>query len=104
VTEVTSSMIHARDLIELIADLYMYLNIDKRETVDGDDDRHESRRRELIENCKHIQRLLETEFHPHDDDTTDSASYLDMNGANKSQIKCTISDQHEHGVYCERNY
>jgi hypothetical protein len=72
----------------------------QHEPDNDNDERQESKRKELIENCKHIQSLLDSEFHPHDDDDdiVDSASYLDMNGANKNQIKCTISDENQIGM------
>jgi hypothetical protein len=95
-------MIHV--LIKLIdADIYMYLNnnnIDRTQlqsSNDEDDDdevrlKHELKRKELIENCKHIRSIFETQFHPRIDDVVDAISYLDMNGANNSRIKCLISD------------
>lgn len=52
------------------------------------------KRRQLIENCKHIRSIFEVEFHPHDD--VDS-SYLDMNGVNRNQ-RDAIADGHENGL------
>lgn len=59
----------------------MYLN--NNATQSDDEIEHQKfneKRRELIENCKHIRSVFETEFHPHEVDV-DSSSYLDMNGA-----------------------
>lgn len=102
-------MTNSSNLIKLIdADIYMYLNnnITIKSHSNSDDEeqqeedvrqRHETKRRELIENCKHIRSLFENEFfHPHDVDST--ISYLDMNGA-KNRIKSSISDENEIGMY-----
>lgn len=103
-------MTNSSNLIKLIdADIYMYLNNNiaiKSQSTDSDDkkeederncQRHEERRKELIENCKHIRSIFENEFHPHDVDS--ATSYLAMNGAIKSRIKSTISDENEIGMY-----
>ncbi|KAG5677963.1 hypothetical protein PVAND_007675 [Polypedilum vanderplanki] len=75
---------------EFLEDIHIYLN--KYNNTEHDEE--EKKKNELIENCKHIQRILEFEFHPHDDDDiVDSASYLDMNGA--ATKKSTISDENE---------
>lgn len=80
----------------------MYLNNNIVTQSEGDDhkeferQRLEAKRRELIENCKHIRSIFETQFHhPHDD--TDSSSYLDMNGANRQLIKHVASDACQNG-------
>ncbi|XP_070499560.1 uncharacterized protein blow [Chironomus tepperi] len=92
---------------EFLEDIYMYLNNnitiksyssdDEQQQQQEEEDerqRHETKRRELIENCKHIRSLFENEFfHPHDVDST--ISYLDMNGAAKNRIKSSISDENE---------
>lgn len=59
----------------------MYLNnISTTQSTDEFEcQKSNEKRRELIENCKHIRSIFEAEFHPHDD-VVDS-SYLDMNGA-----------------------
>jgi hypothetical protein len=59
----------------------MYLNnISATQSADEFEcQKSNEKRRELIENCKHIRSIFEAEFHPHDD-VVDS-SYLDMNGA-----------------------
>lgn len=87
----------------------MYLNntttIPKSHSSTADSDwkeedecqRHDEKRRELIENCKHIRSIFENEFHPHDVDST--ISYLDMNGAANSRIKNCISDVNEIGMF-----
>lgn len=89
----------------------MYLNNNIVTQSEGDDhkeferQRLEAKRRELIENCKHIRSIFETQFHPHDDGTADndSSSYLDMNGAkNRQLIKHTTSDVCQNGkVSCK---
>lgn len=67
--------------------MYLNTNIDIQSDCDDHKEferqRLESKRRELIENCKHIRSIFETQFHPHDDN--DSSSYLDMNGANNNK-------------------
>lgn len=102
-------MTNSSNLIKLIdADIYMYLNnnitIKSYSTDDSDKEekeeerqRHEMKRKELIENCKHIRSIFENEFHPHDVDST--TSYLAMNGATKNRIKSSISDENEIGMY-----
>ena len=56
----------------------MYLNNNMTQS-EGDD--HKERLEALIESCRHIRSILETQFHPHDADN-ESSSYLDMNGSN----------------------
>ena len=100
-------MTNSSNLIKLIdADIYMYLNNNITTKSHSSDDeqqqeesqRHETKRKELIENCKHIRSIFENEFfHPHDVDSI--ISYLDMNGAAKSRIKSSISDENEIGMY-----
>lgn len=84
----------------MIADIYIYLNNTHSNDDEGDDhkeferQKQESKRRELIENCKHIRSIFEAEFHPHDE--TESSSYLDMNGVtnkNRQAIKHVASDE-----------
>lgn len=71
----------------MIADIYMYLN-----NTSDDQQKRESKRSELIENCRKIRSMLETEFHPHEDN--ESSSYLDMNGVKSCQsIKHVASDK-----------
>lgn len=73
----------------------MYLN-NNAAPSDDEIERQKSseKRRELIENCKHIRSMFEMEFHPHDD--VDS-SYLDMNGAgmNRNQHSAAVDDNVE---------
>jgi len=104
-------MTNSSNLIKLIdADIYMYLNnnittkshsLDDEQQKQQEEDvrqRHETKRKELIENCKHIRSIFENDFfHPHDVDST--ISYLDMNGATKNRIKSSISDENEIGMY-----
>ena len=45
------------------------------------------KRRQLIENCKHIRSIFEVEFHPHDES---SSSYLAMNGAHMNRKQHSI--------------
>lgn len=69
----------------------MYLN--NNTTLSNDEierQRLNEKRRELIENCKHIRSIFEAEFHPHDD--VDSSSYLDMNGAGMNRNQCAKPD------------
>jgi hypothetical protein len=76
----------------------MYLNNNIAHSAEQEEQlhqRHEAKRKELIESCKQIRTIFETEFHPHDD--TDSSSYLDMNGTNKNRIKCSASDENKIG-------
>jgi PH domain len=63
----------------------MFLNNMTQSTDDIGLQKLDVKRRELIENCKHIRSIFEAEFHPHDD--VDSSSYLDMNraGMNRNQ-------------------
>lgn len=89
--------------------MYLNNNILTQSDDDIDDDqqqkdfnrqRLEAKRRELIENCKHIRSIFENDFHPHDDN--DSSSYLDMNGAsnkNRQAIKHVASDEHTIGMF-----
>jgi hypothetical protein len=48
------------------------------------------KRRELIDNCKHIRSVLEAELHPHDDVDVD-VSYLDMNGSRNAETMRGLS-------------
>lgn len=58
----------------------MYLNNNASQSNDEiEHQKFTEKRRELIENCKHIRSVFEAEFHPHDD--VEASSYLDMNGA-----------------------
>lgn len=80
----------------------MYLNNTHSDDCESDDQkeferqRHETKRRELIENCKHIRSMLDVEyFHPHEE--TESSSYLDMNGVGRQTIKQVTSDESKIG-------
>jgi hypothetical protein len=79
----------------------MYLNNNATTQSPDDIERQKSneKRRELIENCKHIRSIFEAEFHPHDD-VVDS-SYLDMNGAgmnrNQRPSSAVCDDGEEEG-------
>lgn len=77
----------------------MYLNNDSddhKELQNG-----ETKRKELITNCKLIRRILENEFkylHPHDDvDSNNDSSYLEMNGVkNRHVTSCDdIKNSHQ---------
>ena len=58
----------------------MYLNNNGTQSDDEiEHHKYNEKRKELIENCKHIRSVFEADFHPHDD--VDLSSYLDMNGA-----------------------
>lgn len=58
--------------------------------------KHSEKRRELIENCKHIRSIFEAEFHPHDD--VETSSYLDMNGSGMNRNQRTPAiDENENG-------
>lgn len=69
----------------------MYLNNNATAQTPDEIEHQKSneKRRDLIENCKHIRSIFEAEFHPHDE-VVDS-SYLDMNGAgmNRNQRPCS---------------
>lgn len=75
--------------------MYLNNNITTLTQSEGDDhkeferQRLEAKRRELIESCKHIRSIFETQFHPHDADN-ESSSYLDMNGANNNKTRQLI--------------
>lgn len=83
----------------------MFLNNTHSDDAKGDDhkeferQKQETKRRELIENCKHIRRIFDTEyFHPHEE--TESSSYLDMNGVsnkNRQAIKQVAADDDKIG-------
>lgn len=76
----------------------MYLNNNTTQSEDEiERQKVNTKRRELIENCKHIRSIFEAEFHPHDD--VDSSSYLDMNGAgmNRNQ-RSPLVDGNENGL------
>ncbi|CRL06761.1 CLUMA_CG019631, isoform A, partial [Clunio marinus] len=80
---------------EFLEDIYMYLNNNNSTTQSHDEIEHQKlneKRKELIDNCKHIRSIFEAEFHPHDD--VDSSSYLDMNGAgmNRNRHRQMIVD------------
>lgn len=75
----------------------MYLNNTHNDDCESDDhkeferQRHELKRKELIENCKHIRSIFDSEyFHPHEE--TKSSSYLDMNGVGCQKIKQVTSN------------
>lgn len=75
----------------------MYLNNNATQS-DDEIERQKSgeKRRELIENCKHVRSIFEVEFHPHDD--VDS-SYLDMNGAGMNRNRrTTVVDGNDNGL------
>lgn len=76
----------------------MYLN--NNVTQSHDEIEHQKlseKRRELIENCKHIRSIFEAEFHPHDD--VESSSYLDMNGAGMNRNHgLSLAEEHENGL------
>lgn len=64
---------------------------DQKEIIDFERQRLETKRRELVEKCKHIRSIFESsqfKFHPHEEavadnnNDNDSSSYLEMNGAN----------------------
>lgn len=76
----------------------MYLNNNATQSDDEiERQKLSEKRRELIENCKHIRSIFEAEFHPHDD--VDSSSYLDMNGAGMNRIRSsTIVDGNDNGL------
>lgn len=58
---------------------------------------HQRLKEELIENCKHIRRIFEADFHPHDD--VESSSYLDMNGAGMNRNHGLLHyKKHENGL------
>jgi hypothetical protein len=63
----------------------MYLNNMTQSADDIGLQKLNEKRRELIENCKHIRSIFEAEFHPHDDV---SSSYLDMNRAGMNRNQC----------------
>jgi hypothetical protein len=76
----------------------MYLNNTHSDDGECDDQkeferqRHETKRRELIENCKHIRSIFDAEyFHPHEE--TESSSYLEMNGVGRPAIIQVTSDK-----------
>lgn len=77
----------------------MYLNNNATQSDDEIERQKLSvKRRELIENCKHIRSIFEAEFHPHDD--VDSSSYLDMNGAGMNRNRrSAIVDGNDNGLY-----
>lgn len=80
----------------------MYLNNNATTQSPDEIERQKSngKRRELIENCKHIRSIFEAEFHPHDD-VVDS-SYLDMNraGMNRNQrpSSAVVDGENENGL------
>lgn len=77
----------------------MYLNNTPQSDDEIERQKLNEKRRELIENCKHIRSIFELEFHPHDD--VDSSSYLDMNGAGMNRNQCsTRVDANENGACC----
>lgn len=75
----------------------MYLNNNATQSDDEIERQKSSeKRRELIENCKHVRSIFEVEFHPHDD--VDS-SYLDMNGAGMNRNRrTTVVDGNGNGL------
>lgn len=76
----------------------MYLNNNATQSDDEIEHQKSSeKRRELIENCKHIRSIFEAAFHPHDE--AESSSYLDMNGAgmNRNQRTARV-DANENGL------
>jgi hypothetical protein len=75
----------------------MYLNNMTQSNGDIESQKLNEKRRELIENCKHIRSIFEAEFHPHDD--VDSSSYLDMNRAGMNRNQCaTLDGRSENGL------
>jgi hypothetical protein len=88
----------------------MYLNNNNNASTQSPDDierqKSNEKRRELIENCKHIRSIFEAEFHPHDDNV--DSSYLDMNGAgmNRNQRSSSAVDddgEDENGLLLNEN-
>lgn len=76
----------------------MYLNNNVTQSPEMEHQKLAEKRKELIENCKHIRSVFETEFHPHDDDNVESSSYLDMNGARMNRNHgLSPAEEHENG-------
>lgn len=61
---------------------------------------YDNKRQELIEKCKHMRSLFETEFELcNDDDDAGSSSYLDMNGVNRNYCIVTSDTRIKTSIY-----